>query len=382
MPVPAVADVETLLAPIPGDNPAGENLLYEGTYDRIKTARRADDVLVQGDWQRELKVSDWPKVIQLATEALTTKTKDLQIAAWLTEALVKNDRLDRLAGLRDGLQLLSGLLAGFQEQLFPPIDPEDDEGPLNARANVIADLEGRLAIALTEIPVTRAAGVNYNFAQWEESRQFDVPDNFEALPYDEQTRVGELKARAAAEKKLTSEDWRKVYRATPRAFYEERLELAGECRAALKAFDQLIDECFGREAPGLRSLDQALDNLHTMLERMVKDKRIAEPWPEDEQPVTAEAALPAAEADSAGGSPALARNVTGPVRNRQEALQRLAEVAAYFRQTEPHSPVSYLVQRAVRWGEMPLENWLGEVIKDSSVLEQLREMLGIRSESE
>ncbi|MFN7945857.1 MAG: type VI secretion system protein TssA [Blastocatellia bacterium] len=382
MPVPAVADVEKLLVPIPGENPAGESLLYEGTYDRIKTARRADDVLAQGEWQRELKVADWPKVIQLATEALTTRTKDLQIAAWLTEALVKNDRLDRLAGLRDGLQLLGGLLAGFWVQLFPAIDPEDDEGPLNARANVIADLEGRLAVALTEIPVTRGtAGVNYSYAQWEESRQFDVPENPDSLPYDEQTRVSELRARAAAERKITSEDWRRVYRTTPRAFYEERLELAVECRTALKSFDQIVDEYFGREAPGLRSLDKALDNLHTMLERMVKDKRLAEPWPEDEQAVAAEDALPEDGADGAA-APALARSLSGPVRSRQEALQRLSEVADYFRQAEPHSPVSYLVQRAVRWGEMPLENWLGEVIKDSSVLEQLREMLGIRSESE
>jgi hypothetical protein len=39
--------------------------------------------------------------------------------------------------------------------------------------------------------------------------------------------------------------------------------------------------------------------------------------------------------------------------SRADALRRLAAVAAYFRRTEPHSPVSYLVQRAVRWGEMP-----------------------------
>jgi type VI secretion system protein ImpA len=53
-------------------------------------------------------------------------------------------------------------------------------------------------------------------------------------------------------------------------------------------------------------------------------------------------------------------------------------VADYFRRTEPHSPVSYLVQRAVRWGEMPLEAWLQNVIHDEGVLEQLRETLGLK----
>jgi type VI secretion system protein ImpA len=140
MATPPVADLEALLAPIPGDNPAGESLRYASVYDQIKEARRADEALTQGDWQRELKVADWPKVIQLATAVLTTKTKDLQLGAWLTEAWVRHDRLDRLAGLRDGLYLLRGLLEGFWEHLYPEIDPEDDEGPLTARANVLSDL--------------------------------------------------------------------------------------------------------------------------------------------------------------------------------------------------------------------------------------------------
>ena len=48
-------DLETLLAPIPGDNPAGEFLRYEGTYDRIQEAREEEANLPQGVWERELK---------------------------------------------------------------------------------------------------------------------------------------------------------------------------------------------------------------------------------------------------------------------------------------------------------------------------------------
>ncbi len=66
----------------------------------------------------------------------------------------------------------------------------------------------------------------------------------------------------------------------------------------------------------------------------------------------------------------------GAVRSRQDALKRLSDVAEFFRKTEPHSPVSYLVQRAVKWGNMPLDNWLQEVIKDETVLGNLRETLG------
>jgi type VI secretion system protein ImpA len=78
----------------------------------------------------------------------------------------------------------------------------------------------------------------------------------------------------------------------------------------------------------------------------------------------------------AAGSSGGALSVGGAVRSRQDALKRLSEVAEFFRQTEPHSPVAYLVQRAVKWGNMPLDNWLQEVIKDETVLGQLRETLG------
>ena len=64
--------------------------------------------------------------------------------------------------------------------------------------------------------------------------------------------------------------------------------------------------------------------------------------------------------------------------DRADAIRRLAAVAEYFRRTEPHSPIAYLVQRAVRWGEMPLEEWLRDVIHDENVLGQLRETLGLK----
>ncbi len=377
--VPPVIDLEALLAPISGDNPAGENLRYDGTYDLLKEARRADEALAQGEWERELKVAEWPKVIEIATQALSSKAKDLQVGAWLAEALVRNDRLDRFAGLRDGLQLMRQLQERFWDHLYPEIDPEDEEGPLRARANVLEALDNWLAVAIKEVPLTNSTtGLKYSYLQWEGSKQFEIPENLEALSTEEQERANELKARAAAEGKITSEDWRKAYRATPRAFYEERHQLLNECWEELKALDRTMDERLGRETPGLKALQKSLDEVRSLVERLVKEKRIAEPYPEEL--ATMEGASEAA--TTLAGEEAATFVSTGPVRSRKEALKRLAEVAEYFRRTEPHSPVSYLVQRAINWGNMPLEVWLRDVIKDENVLNQLRETLGIKAGSD
>src|SRR4029453_15919663 len=102
MPSPPTLDVAELLAPIPGENPAGQSVRYDGTHDAIQEARWAEDALEKGEGGRQVKAADWPAVMALATETLAAKSKDLQITVWLVEALVKQPVF---AGLRDGLPL-------------------------------------------------------------------------------------------------------------------------------------------------------------------------------------------------------------------------------------------------------------------------------------
>ena len=73
-------DLEVLLKPMPGENPAGEEVRYT-RYDEIKEARREDDNLPKGDWEEKgpVKTADWKKVMTIAIKALSTETKDLQI---------------------------------------------------------------------------------------------------------------------------------------------------------------------------------------------------------------------------------------------------------------------------------------------------------------
>lgn len=369
--VAGVIDVELLLVPLSGENPAGEGVQYVGLYDEIREARRTEDSTLQGDWEREPKVADWFQVESLATEALATRTKDLQICAWLAEALVK---LHGFPGLRDGLKLMCGL----QEKFWDSVYPEIEEGDLEARANALSWMDRQLALAIKEVPITNSAtaGPNYNYLQWEESKQFDIPENFDALDAEAQARATALRETATAEGKLTGEDWRKAKNTTRRAFYEEIYAALNECAGEFQALDRIMDQNFAQQTPGLSLLKKALDDVRSIIEKIVKEKRILEPDPVSAgQEETPGDALNGEQAAAGLGS-------TGPVRTRADALRRLGEVAAYFQQTEPHSPVSYLVERAIKWGQMPLEMWLQDVIKDGAVLGQLREILGLDGASD
>lgn len=364
--LPATIDIEALLRPISEENPSGENLQYSGVYDEIREAQRADDDLSRGSWQQELKVADWRKVIQLATPALETQTKDLQIGAWLSEALVKQHGF---AGMRDSLRMMSGLHDKFWETLFPEID----EGDLEARANALEFMDRRTARALKETALTN--GDNLTYFKWEESKSFDIPENADALEYDQKNKVDELRQRAAEENRVTSEMWRKAKNQGNRAFYEGIFKTLDECWEEFKALDAVMDEKFGSQTPGLNSLKKSLDDVHTLVKQIVSEKRELEPDAVEAVETTDEEA--ATDGASVGGTAVATSG--GALKNRQDALRRLTEVAEFFRQSEPHSPVSYLVQRAVKWGNMQLDDWLQEVIKDEATLGQVKEVLGVGS---
>ena len=367
-----VIDLEALLQPISEENPSGENLQYSGLYDEIREARRADLDLAQGQWQRELKTADYRKVLDLAIPALTTQTKDLQITAWLSEALTKQHGF---VGLRDSLQLMSGLQQNFWETCFPEVDEGDQEG----RANAIEWMDKQAADAAMGVALTGGAALSYT--AWEESKRFDIPENIDTLDTADQEKYTQLRTQAEQERRTTGDIWRKAKSQTRRAFYETLSLTLEECWESFQTLDRTIEEKFDRnQAPGMNNLKKALDDIRTGVKRLLEEKRREEPDPSD----LAEGAGGADGAEGAGGNGAAYAagggagfSSGGAVRSRQEALRRLSEVAEFFRQTEPHSPVSYLVQRAVKWGTMPLDGWLQEVIKDEAVLGALRETLGV-----
>src|SRR5579875_1098827 len=74
---------DDLLTPIPGANPSGASLRYDGITDAIKEARREEIDAPQGEWKTAIKTADHVQVIKLAGEALAKRSKDLQIAVWL-----------------------------------------------------------------------------------------------------------------------------------------------------------------------------------------------------------------------------------------------------------------------------------------------------------
>ncbi|HEX8499161.1 MAG TPA: type VI secretion system protein TssA [Pyrinomonadaceae bacterium] len=385
--------MQALLTPVSDDAPAGSYLRYT-LYPEIEAARRSDDRLPRGQWSlKEVKTADWAKVMRLTRDALATRSKDLQLGAWLAEALVKVRGFD---GLREGLVIVRGLQEHFWDEMHPRIE----DGELEGRVRIIEWLSRQLALAVKEVPLTRRlAGDNYNYFQWEESlRPAPVVEDDE----DDEADEAKAAAREAARLWVDAEKWRQAKDGTPREFYEQSLATLAECSAELTALDGELDEKFTEthgdksvnNNPGLKKLEKSLQEVSELVERILGEKpmnarkpaknkgqppppaaghddpgraRTSPPRPDQTVPPDA----PRAEENGGG------MRGDGVIRSRADALERLREVAAFFHETEPQSPVSYLVERAVKWGSMPLEEWLADVIGEEPALKKLRETLGL-----
>ncbi len=358
----SVLDLDALLMPIPGDNPAGVEVRYT-RYDEIKEARRQDDNLPKGDWEEKgpIKVADWKKVTTVTTKALATETKDLQVAVWLVEALVKEEGF---IGLRDGLLLLKELHGRFWDSVYPIIE----EGDFSFRAGPIdwMNEDKNLPFAIRGIPFIRSPeGDAYSLLHWEEAQE--VENLGRKNPKE--------KAAAIAEKKMTVEQFNKAVQSTPLAHCLALLEHVQQTQEALDGLQQIILEKYGEsnnECPSLEKIRKVLEECHAILEGIVKGKGGAKVEIPGEARAGAATTPGAPERSPSGGGGGIIPY------DRLDALARLAAVAEFFRQTEPHSPVAYLVERATKWGEMPLEDWLSEVIKSKEVLGSVRETLGIK----
>jgi type VI secretion system protein ImpA len=338
---------EDLLNPIAGDNPSGVDVRYDTKlllYDKIKEARREDDGLAQGDWQQERKVADVPLVLKLTQEALATRTKDLQLCVWLSEALL---RTEGFAGLRQGITLCQGLVANFWDTLYPPIE----DGDLELRAAPLDWLGSALDISLKATPLTRAG---YGFLKYKESR---------IVGYEAQA-TGDKEKKQRAERikegKLTPEDFDKAFVETPKAFYVQTEKDLDGCLAALKSLDETCDEKFGNAGPALGKLKTALEEIRHTVHGLLQKKRETEPDPVEEVP--AEAGAEGGEGSNGAGGAGASRgsvpsivisvmNSSEPA-DRREVIASIAKAAAFLRQREPHSPAPYLMMRGLRWGEL------------------------------
>lgn len=264
-------DADALLAPVPGDNPVGEDQRYGQAYEEIREARK--DVITydpEGKPNVEKK-ADWNKVVALSIEALTQKTKDLQIAVWLTEALLVTKNFE---GFNTGLKIINGLLGKYWENLYPPLEEDDFE----FRAAPLEFMNEKISTIIKSIPVTDPkAGDQISYQQWQDSRtvgyEKDILDKYGDVDESKKRRRDEM----IGEGKMTAEQVDGVLSKSPVLFYELIAKHLMTSKEELDRLNQLVDEKFGSHAPRLSDLWTVIEDFQRVILKLLEEKGGHEP---------------------------------------------------------------------------------------------------------
>ena len=360
-------NLEALLAPIPGDSPVGadlrEDFSSQSPYNRLRDARSeardAEKLIDAGNADVPDPTSMWRNVRDLALKTLRETSKDLEVAAWLTEAMVRGNGL---LGLAAGARTIAGLAEKYWDTVFPL--PSEEYG-LEDRIAPVQGLNGQDGGGSLMQPLNKIV-------------LFDRPDG-SPVAYYNYTQSAQLtqldKARLEARIKAGAvpyADMEKEARAQSRRLAVVR----ADARAALKAWEdmaKLLDEKAGADSPSTSHVRDVLRNIMGVANRYAPPEAATPDAAEETEETTVQD--DEMETASAASGPRVA---VGQVMNREGALKQLEDLSAWFRRTEPHSPLAYTLEEAVRRGRLTWPELLEELLTDKAVRDGLLTKLGIR----
>lgn len=348
-------DMSTLLAPISPKNPAGDNLEYDPLFDEIRDARESDpDYLPQDAWSvSEPRKADWNRVRILSEKALSERSKDLQLACWFVEALCHQHGL---AGLVAAMEFLSEFITRFWFQCWPSLEEEG----IAIRRSKLLRLDRELSQQLFRKPLLRQADTT--LVRWRQILAFEhklntQPDKRDELIHQE----GDL-TQATFDRQAANFSSIEI---AQQASVVEQLGVA---------FDQLEER--------YASLSQDLEGeLFSQTRQMLADltdylQRLTQRAIPPADDFIALAPMPEEGAPEFGDAPSCSMP-SGM--NRELAINQMLSIAGYFRQAEPSSPVPFLMERAARWANMTLSEWLEEMLNDSNSMNEINNVLTGRS---
>jgi type VI secretion system protein ImpA len=223
---------------------------------------------------------------------------------------------------------------------------------------------GQFLASVASVPLTSVAQVG---KEGKVTRRLVLGDLLDAEMLENAERTAPARHAEFVESGLaTMAQWRIRLAATPPELKQENRALAESCLEVLAQLDSLVRAKCGNELehPSFEPLVRLLEHLRNTLAG---------------GPASAQGGADAGSAlpDGADLGPGAGSAEAGALRTRADAVRRLKEVAAFLRHTEPHSPVSYLIERAVRWLSMPFETLLSDVLKAPDVVDKVRETLGM-----
>ena len=369
-------EIEPLLSPISSDQPCGQDLSFSNEFHAIKIAKTQDDPLLdQGDWVAEPKQADWHFVEQKSIELLTGKSKDLRLLGWLLEAW---SNLYGFEGTAKALELMHRTLNEYWTQLHPEIEEED----LDQRLGLLQGSINHLIPLIKQVAIVNVPA--FSLSDYEALLRQKNHLLKQVESYTDDTNSSQI-----------LEQFEQSLFNTSKSFQYQNYQHFSAILAEWSILKSVLDTLMGLDAPSFAAIDTQLENIHTSLKKLYKTDVFTQPVMATQTSESAAAATITTQALSftQRKEQEIDMNTVHPSKgfqvqpqnhlaNREQAMRVLQEISDYFQANEPHSPVSYMLQKTIKWSQMPLHEWLNQVIKNENPLHNVQELLGVQQANE
>ena len=365
-------NIDTLIAPIDGSHHGvGEDLIFDPRIDAIVAARQEDDpLLAQGNWVTELKVADWDFVKNQCAELLSHTSKDMKLALWYVDAL---SHTDHLAGISQGLSLLQTLNDDYWLTMYPPLDGEEES--MDIRAGLLSWFVKALTDDIKQLSLADTKVESYNYNYYLTARDHD--------------KQRQQNPDSETSNQLTLSDYNHAIKNSSKAWQKTLMSNLNKVTEQWQALTDQLNDLMGMDAPVFAPVTDLLialkQHLHPLLpEYADTTNNISQEGVADTVNSTDDH-----ESTKSNGNKSLASTKIVTLTdfnpsnrdhqsNRRQALKLLAQIQEYFATNEPHSPVTFLLGRAIDWADMPLDQWLAHIIKNEDQLSMISDMVGIQ----
>ena len=369
-------EIEPLLSPISSDQPCGQDLSFSNEFHAIKIAKTQDDPLLdQGDWLAEPKQADWHFVEQKSIEILTGKSKDLRLLGWLLEAW---SNLYGFEGTAKALELMHRTLNEYWTQLHPEIEEED----LDQRLGLLQGSINHLIPLIKQVAIVNVP--SFSLSDYEALLRQKNHLLKQVESYTDDTNSSQI-----------LEQFEQSLFNTSKSFQYQNYQHFSAILAEWSILKSVLDTLMGLDAPSFAAIDTQLENIHTSLKKLYKTDVFTQPVMATQTSESSAAATITTQALSftQRKEQEIDMNTVHPSKgfqvqpqnhlaNREQAMRVLQEISDYFQANEPHSPVSYMLQKTIKWSQMPLHEWLNQVIKNENPLHNVQELLGVQQANE
>ena len=363
---------ETLLEDVSAESPCGDDTRQDTSpmspYFTLKDLRnqaRALERQVFADEQPP-QIPQWRQLVEEIPSQLESRSKDLEFVAWLIEALCRERGFE---GLIEGFDLARAMIEKYWDNLYPL---PDEEGLDTRIAPLIglngAEGDGTLIKPIISVPLFHDGDGITCYAAWQAEQATEV------------ARLDEAKAEARIRSgSMSPEVMATAVLETPIDHLVQTRAMIQRAQESFAALSDAMDRAMEGDPQPTTNIRKALDRCLIMLNHYAGeriDQQLALLKEQDEAEAEAE------EASGDGDVKPATKNshidvTKAAIESRKEALEQLRKLSEFFRKTEPHSPVSYAILRAVRWSELSLPELMDELISDNGAREGFFKLTGV-----